>query len=92
MAEAISLLAINAFACSVISCSEVRAEAISSLTINTFVCCVILCLEVSSRGYLVASDDVLVCSVISYSEVKQVAFENWLRNPPKRTETRGKSF
>ena len=59
---------------------------------NTFVCSVILCLEVSSRGYLVASDDAFVCSVISYSEVKRVVFENWFRNLPKRTETRGKKF
>ena len=62
----------------------------STLAMNAFVGSVMSCSEVSSRGYLVASDQHVVCSVTSNLELKRVVFESWFRNPPKRTETRGK--
>ena len=71
-----SLLAINAFACNVISYSEVNSMRLCLVASDKQVCLqrVISCSEVSSRGYLVASDDAFVCSVISYSKVKIVSW------------------
>ena len=72
-----SLLAINAFACNVISYSEVNSRGyVVAVAITSFVCSVISCSEESSRGYLIASDDAFVCSVILYMEVKRAIFEN----------------
>ena len=85
---------LNAFACNVISYSEVNSRGyVVAIAINAFVCSVKSCSEVSSRGYLVASDDTFVCSVISYFEVKRAVFENWFTTPPpKEQELGGKDF
>ena len=56
------------------------AKTISLLVMNAFICSVKSYLEVSSRDYLVASN-----AFVFYLEIGLV-------NPPKRTETRGKSF
>ena len=55
------------------------AETISSIAINTVICSVKSYLEVSSRDFLIVSD-----VFVFYLEVGL--------KPPKRTETRGKSF
>ena len=57
------------------------AETISFLVMNAFVCSVKSYLEVGSKDCLVANDE----RIIFYLKVG-------LETPPKRTETRGKSF
>ena len=74
-------VAINMFVCSVIRIWRWVAETISSLAMNGFICSVKSYSEVSSRDYLITSN-------------KRVhpLFGSWFSNPPKRTETRGKSL